>query len=140
MHSKFYIPARSATPPYTVDVTPESAGWTEASLKVVELESRQELALDTGDTEVMVLPLSGQGSVESDNEAFELSLRASVFDGPADMVYIGTGHSFTLSGEGRFAICGARASRWRHRAQRPRVRFFLQRALPQELLHIVFAG
>ena len=111
MHSKFYIPARSATPPYTVDVTPESAGWTEASLKVVELESRQELALDTGDTEVMVLPLSGQGSVESDNEAFELSLRASVFDGPADMVYIGTGHSFTLSGEGRFAICGARASR-----------------------------
>ena len=111
MHSKFYIPARSATPPYTVDVTPESAGWTEASLKVVELESRQELALDTGDTEVMILPLSGQGSVAAGDEAFELSLRASVFDGPADMVYIGTGHSFTLSGEGRFAICGARAGR-----------------------------
>jgi 5-deoxy-glucuronate isomerase len=27
------------------------------------------------------------------------------------MVYIGTGQSFTLSGEGRFAICGARAAR-----------------------------
>ena len=27
MHSKLYIPARSATLPYTVDVTPESAGW-----------------------------------------------------------------------------------------------------------------
>ena len=38
MHSKFYIPARSATLPYTVDVTPESAGWTESSLQVVELE------------------------------------------------------------------------------------------------------
>ena len=38
MHSKLYIPARSATLPYTVDVTPESAGWTEASLQVVELE------------------------------------------------------------------------------------------------------
>ena len=87
MHSKFYIPARSATAPYTVDITPESAGWTEASLKVVELESRQELALDTGDTEVMILPLSGQGSVAADDETFELSLRASVFDGPADMVY-----------------------------------------------------
>jgi 5-deoxy-glucuronate isomerase len=111
MYSKFYIPARSATSPYTVDVTPESAGWTEASLKVVELESPRELTLDTGDTEVMILPLSGQGTVEADNEAFELSPRASVFDGPADMVYIGTGQGYTLHGEGRFAICGARAVR-----------------------------
>jgi 5-deoxy-glucuronate isomerase len=111
MHSKYYIPARSATPPYTVDVTPESAGWTEASLKVVELESLQELTLGTGDTEVMILPLSGSGTVESDNEAFELSPRASVFDGPADLVYIGTDNTYTLSGEGRFAICGARAKR-----------------------------
>ena len=43
MHSKYYIPARSATLPYTVDVTPESAGWTESSLQVVELERRSEL-------------------------------------------------------------------------------------------------
>ena len=111
VHSKYYIPARSATPPYTVDVTPESAGWTEASLKVVELETLQELSLDTGDTEVMILPLSGHGTIESGNEAFELSARASVFDGPADMVYIGTDNTYALSGEGRFAICGARAKR-----------------------------
>ena len=111
MHSKYYIPTRSATPPYTVDVTPESAGWTEASLRVVELESLQELTLDTGDTEVMILPLAGGGTVEADNEAFELSPRASVFDGPADMVYIGTHNTYTLCGEGRFAICGARAKR-----------------------------
>jgi len=113
MHSKYYIPARSATPPYTVDVTPESAGWTESSLKVLELGARGpfEITLDTGDTEVMILPLSGQGSVSAGDESFELSLRASVFDGPADMVYIGAGQSFTLYGEGRFAICGALASR-----------------------------
>jgi 5-deoxy-glucuronate isomerase len=109
MHSKYYIPARSATAPYTVDITPESAGWTESSLRVVELAP--DLTLDTGDTEVMILPLSGQGSVTAGGETFELSLRASVFDGPADMVYIGTGQSFTLSGEGRFAVCGARAAR-----------------------------
>jgi 5-deoxy-glucuronate isomerase len=110
MHSKYYIPARSATSPYTVDVTPESAGWTESSLKVVELGTpAQEITLDSGDTEVMVLPLAGEGTVDCDNEAFELSRRASVFDGPADMVYIGTGQTYTLCGEGRFAICGARA-------------------------------
>jgi 5-deoxy-glucuronate isomerase len=111
MHSKYYIPARSGTPPYLVDITPESAGWTESSLKVVELESLQGLTLDTGETEVMILPLSGHGTVESGNETFELSLRASVFDGPADMVYIGRGSTYTLRGEGRCAICGARASR-----------------------------
>jgi 5-deoxy-glucuronate isomerase len=109
MHSKYYIPARSATSPYTVDVSPESAGWTESSLRVVELDS--DLTLETAYTEVMILPLSGQGSVAADGETFELSLRTSVFDGPADMVYLGTGQTFTLSGEGRFAICGARAAR-----------------------------
>jgi 5-deoxy-glucuronate isomerase len=111
MHSKYYIPARSATPPYTVDVTPESAGWTESSLKVVEFKSPQELTLDTGETEAMILPLAGGGTVDCDNVAFELSPRASVFDGPADMVYIGNHNTFTLRGEGRFAICGARAKR-----------------------------
>ncbi|HEY6647015.1 MAG TPA: 5-deoxy-glucuronate isomerase, partial [Mycobacterium sp.] len=92
MQGKYYIPARSATPPYTVDASPESAGWTESSLKVVELESP--LTLNTGDTEVMILPLAGQGSVEVDGETFELSPRASVFDGPADMVYVGTGQTY----------------------------------------------
>ena len=38
-------------------------------------------------------------------------LEARFFDGPADKVYLGTGNTYTLRGEGRFAICGARASR-----------------------------
>jgi 5-deoxy-glucuronate isomerase len=78
---------------------------------VVELESVRELTLQTGDAEVMILPLAGGGTVEADSETFELSPRASVFDGPADMVYIGVDNTYTLRGEGRFAICGARAKR-----------------------------
>ena len=105
MQSKYYIPARSAALPYTVDVTPESAGWSETSLWVVELQPTQELALNTDDVEVMILPLAGSGVVECGDESFELSPRASVFDGPADMVYIGIGQSYTLRGEGRIAIC-----------------------------------
>jgi 5-deoxy-glucuronate isomerase len=111
VHSDNYIPARSATPPYTVDVTPGSAGWTEAGLKVVELQPRRELTLATGDTEVMILPLAGRGTVDTGADRFELSFRASVFDGPADMVYVGTDQGYTLAGTGRFAICGARARR-----------------------------
>lgn len=111
MNSTYYIPARSAELPFTVDVTPESAGWAESSLRVVELDESQSIELTTGATEVMILPLLGGGSVECEDRDFELGLRASVFDGPADMVYIGIDKTYTLTGEGRFAICGARATR-----------------------------
>ena len=59
----------------------------------------------------MIIPLTGGGTVECAGEAFTLSPRASVFDGPSDMVYIGIDNTYTLSGEGRFAICGAHAKR-----------------------------
>lgn len=111
MYSKYYIPAGSAQRPFTVDVTPESAGWTESSLQVVELEAAQHTELSTAGIEVMILPLSGGGSVQTGGERFELSPRASVFDGPSDMVYIGVDQDYRLSGDGRFAICGARATR-----------------------------
>jgi 5-deoxy-glucuronate isomerase len=111
MHSKLYIPARTAELPYTVDITPESAGWTESSLHVVELSAGRDIDLRTGDTEVMILPLAGGGSVECGGQSFSLSPRGSVFDGPSDMVYLGIEQRYRLSGEGRFAICGARATR-----------------------------
>ncbi|HEY5856724.1 MAG TPA: 5-deoxy-glucuronate isomerase [Aldersonia sp.] len=111
MNSKYYIPAGSAAAPYTVDVTPESAGWTESSLQVVDLGDGGEVTRDTTGIEVMIVPLAGGGSVEADGERFELAPRASVFDGPADMVYIGLGTTYTLRGTGRIAICGARAAK-----------------------------
>ena len=137
MHSKYYIPAGSASAPYTVDVTPESAGWTESSLQVVELPTVPEITLSTADNEVMILPRAGAGVVDCDDEAFELSGRASVFDGPADMVYLGTGNTYTLCGEGRGQrrvrvgrralrgdqrLCGGRADRRRAGGQDRRAR------------------
>lgn len=110
MHSSLYIPAGSAAQPYTVHVTPESAGWSESSLQVLHLDGTS-VDLHTGVTEVMILPLAGGGSVTCAGETFELSPRASVFDGPADMVYLGIDQAYTLSGRGRIAICGARATR-----------------------------
>ncbi|ANI40942.1 5-deoxy-glucuronate isomerase [Mycolicibacterium vaccae] len=112
MRSKLYIPAGSADAPFAVAITPEDAGWAESSLHVVDLSSDAaagSVSLTTGDNEVMILPLAGGGSVECDGRSFELSPRASVFDGPADMVYLGIGQDYTLSGHGRIAICGARA-------------------------------
>ncbi|GAB3216447.1 5-deoxy-glucuronate isomerase [Mycolicibacterium hippocampi] len=110
MNSDLYIPAGSASAPFTVAITPQDAGWAESSLHVVDLGDGQNLSLHTGGDEVMILPLAGAGTVECAGESFELSLRASVFDGPADMVYLGIDQAYTLSGHGRIAICGARAT------------------------------
>ena len=64
MHDKLYIPANSAAGPYTVDITPESAGWAESSLHVVDLDTAESITRSTGDTEVMILPLAGGGTVQ----------------------------------------------------------------------------
>ncbi|MHA3020553.1 5-deoxy-glucuronate isomerase [Mycobacterium sp. BMJ-28] len=111
MNSKLYIPANSAAAPFTVAITPEDAGWAESSLHVLDLGSGGSVSLNTGDTEVMILPLAGGGSVEAGGQTFPLSPRGSVFDGPADMVYLGIDQAYTVAGRGRIAICGARATR-----------------------------
>ncbi|MCH5642303.1 5-deoxy-glucuronate isomerase [Gordonia sp. ABSL49_1] len=113
MNSKWYIPAGSATAPLTVDVTPESAGWSESSLFVAELGAGESLTRTTGPDEIIVVPLSGSASVASGDTTFELTGRASVFDRPSDFAYVGRDSEFTLtsSAGGRFALCGARASK-----------------------------
>ena len=50
MQDKLYIPANSATAPYTVDITPESAGWAESSLHVVDLDGVESITRSTSDT------------------------------------------------------------------------------------------
>ncbi|GAB92938.1 5-deoxy-glucuronate isomerase [Gordonia rhizosphera] len=113
MNSKYYIPAKSASAPLTVDVTPESAGWTESSLCVVELGAGDSVTRKSGVDEIIVIPLAGSASVEAEGIAFELTGRASVFDGPSDFAYVGRDTEFTVSSEagGRFALCGARAKK-----------------------------
>lgn len=111
MNSSWYIPAGSADAPYSVAVTPQSAGWSECGLHVLDLGADRSVALQTGDTEAMILPLVGGGSVQCGDDMFELGTRTSVFDGPADMVYLGIGQSYVVTGHGRIAVCAARATR-----------------------------
>ena len=112
--SKLYLPAGSAgSPAYEVEITPESAGWGYSSLKIVSLPVAGTEAFETEDDEVIIVPLSGAVSVESDGSHVDLDGRASVFSGPTDVVYIGIGQTVTLHSErgGRFAICGARTEK-----------------------------
>ena len=90
---------------YEVEVTPESAGWGYSSLKIISLEPENSHRFQTASDEVIVLPLSGSVEVEVDDARCELDGRPSVFEGPTDVAYIGTGRAVTLRsvGGGRFA-------------------------------------
>jgi 5-deoxy-glucuronate isomerase len=92
-------------------VTPESAGWDYSTLKIISLEPVGSHRFESGPDEVIVLPLSGSVAVDVDDVHCDLDGRTSVFDGPSDVVYVGSGKSVSLrsASGGRFALCGARA-------------------------------
>ncbi|MFC7447642.1 5-deoxy-glucuronate isomerase [Rhodococcus daqingensis] len=112
MPDENHLPAGTAGDgPFTLAITPRSAGWHASSLWVLELPPGGHLERESGDDEVIVLPLAGSASVECGGREIALAGRRSVFDGPSDFGYVGRGHAFTVAsrGGGRFALCGARA-------------------------------
>jgi 5-deoxy-glucuronate isomerase len=94
-------------------VTPESAGWSFAGLRVIRLAPGASRTLDTGPDEILVLPLSGSGAVECEGQRFELQGRASVFARVTDFAYVPRDARATISSGtgGDFALPGARARR-----------------------------
>lgn len=101
----------SGSAPFSVAVTPESADWSASSLWVLTVAPGQQVDLDSGRDEIMVLPLSGSAAVASAGTRFHLAGRASVFHGPSDFAYVGIDSQYSVHSEsgGRFALCGARA-------------------------------
>ncbi|KAA0024137.1 5-deoxy-glucuronate isomerase [Antrihabitans cavernicola] len=101
----------TAAEPFSLSITPQTAGWTESSLRILDLAAGDSQALSTDEDEVMIVPLTGPAVVESEDVTFSLVGRRSVFDGPTDFAYVGIDSDYTISSElgGRFALCGARA-------------------------------
>jgi 5-deoxy-glucuronate isomerase len=97
---------------YALALTPEQAGWTYTGLRVLDLPAGGTHRLDTGEDEVIVLPLSGGGEVDVDGQRFTLAGRASVFAGATDLVYAPRDATVTVTsaGGGRFALPAARAA------------------------------
>ncbi|MFJ5156595.1 5-deoxy-glucuronate isomerase [Streptomyces sp. NPDC088353] len=118
MTSPYHLPAGKALGgPYVVDVSPESAGWGHAGLRVLELPPGGSHTFATGDSEWIVLPLSGGCTVAADDDfgsdTFQLAGRESVFSGVSDFAYVPRDARATVSstGGGRFALTGARCAR-----------------------------
>ncbi|GAB2761297.1 5-deoxy-glucuronate isomerase [Salinifilum aidingensis] len=106
-----YLPAGSAARhPYSAHVDPDSAGWGYSSLRVLELAPGQEHEYATGDSEWIILSLSGGCTVECDGQVHDIAGRGSVFTGVSDFVYVPRDAQVRVrsSGGGRFALTGAR--------------------------------
>jgi 5-deoxy-glucuronate isomerase len=104
----------AASTPYALEITPESAGWGFSGLRVLELAAEGRHELDTGEDELIVLPLSGGCSVAVDGaEPFEVEGREDVFSGVSDFVYVPRDTRVLVSSQdgGRFALPSARAGR-----------------------------
>ena len=95
-----------------VDTT--TPGWAHTGLRVANLAGGEVLNLPAGDVERLIVPLAGSFSVVwtsgSSTETRALEGRASVFDGPSDVLYLGVGVSAQLSGSGRVAVAEAPAT------------------------------
>jgi 5-deoxy-glucuronate isomerase len=109
-----YLPAGStADGDWDLVITPESAGWGYSSLRVITLSEGQCVEFGTGDSEWIVLPLTGGVDVTLDEQTFALAGRDSVFTAVTDTAYLPIDSTVTLTGTraGEIALCGARADR-----------------------------
>ncbi|HUZ42516.1 MAG TPA: 5-deoxy-glucuronate isomerase [Acidimicrobiales bacterium] len=98
---------------FTVDITPNSAGWRYSSLRILELRANRTCTFSTGESEWIVLPLRGTCVVTCGKDTFDLEGRGSVFSRVTDFAYVPRDASVTIhsSQGGRFALTGARARR-----------------------------
>ena len=109
-----HLPAGSAAlGPYTLDIDPRRAGWGYSSLRVLELEEGESHSFDTGESEWIVLPLSGGCTVLTEEERFVLGGRASVFEGVSDFAYVPRDAEVRVAASARcrLALAGARCER-----------------------------
>ncbi|WP_327367491.1 5-deoxy-glucuronate isomerase [Streptomyces sp. NBC_01217] len=111
---RYHLRAGSAASgPYALGIDPERAGWERSSLRVLELAPGRVHTLVTGESEWIVLPLTGGCTVHTSDEIFELLGRESVFSGVSDFAYVPRdAHAQIASGAGgRFALAGAKCER-----------------------------
>lgn len=108
-----------------VVITPEDAGWTWTSLHVLRLEPGVARTVETGRSEIFVLPLAGSLSIEvapatggTLEAMFELTGRDSVFTRVSDFAYVGRDSAVTLTSAAgaEVALPGARCDRRREAA------------------------
>jgi 5-deoxy-glucuronate isomerase len=95
--------------PGDLEVLPGSAGWTYAGLRVLVLQPGESRSFETGEEEMVVLPLIGGCTVSCDGTSIEVQGRNGVFTRVSDFVYVPREASVTVASAsgGRFALPSA---------------------------------
>lgn len=91
-------------------VTPQLAGWDYVGFEVYRLADGQELARDTADREICIVPLSGKVVARAAGRVFgEIGGRASPFEADPWCFYVpaGAGWSVAARGPCEIAVCSA---------------------------------
>ena len=83
-----------------VEITPEDAGWEWTGLRVLRLVPGEPQVVETGGSELFVLPLAGSLRVTAGDQTFELQGRDSVFARVTDFCYVGRDTVAELVSEG----------------------------------------
>jgi 5-deoxy-glucuronate isomerase len=114
MDDKLYLrQGTTADAPFSLVVTPERAGWAYSGLRLLTLPAGGTQTWETGDDELLVLPLSGSATVTCAGTTFELQGRRSVFSRVTDFSYAPRDATVTVESHhgGTFAIPSARCTR-----------------------------
>ncbi|WP_217185012.1 5-deoxy-glucuronate isomerase [Streptomyces sp. AC495_CC817] len=86
-------------------------GWQHTGLRVGVLTEDESLAVAADGNERIVVPLAGSFTVEVTEggrpSTVELAGRASVFDGPTDVLYLSSDAAATVRGSGRVAVASS---------------------------------
>jgi 5-deoxy-glucuronate isomerase len=91
------------------EVTPATAGWRYLSFRVLSVRGRA--TFETGDDEVVVVPLAGDAVVGVDGSEWEVGGRGDVFEARPRSLYVPRDADVTVEGDAELALCGARADR-----------------------------
>jgi 5-deoxy-glucuronate isomerase len=95
-------------------VDSSAPGWEHTGIRVGSLEAGHSFGLETTGVERIVIPLAGSFTVLSEEDgatvSTELAGRASVFDGPTDVLYLSCAATAVVTGTGRFAVAESRTN------------------------------
>jgi 5-deoxy-glucuronate isomerase len=114
MDGKLHLPhGTTAAGAFSLQVTPEQAGWGFSGLRVLELPPGAAHSLASGADELLVLPLAGSCVVECESRRFDLAGRDDVFARVTDFAYVPMDAEVRISSAagGRFALPSALAGR-----------------------------
>jgi 5-deoxy-glucuronate isomerase len=84
-----------------IELTAQAAGWQYLSFRVLALNAGEFSTYRTDNTEVALVPLSGEATVSVAGDTFALA-RRSVFAGRPHVLYVPPGHSLRVDAESAF--------------------------------------